>query len=107
MSSFSFISVSGMNAAQTALSASAFRIASAGTGVGPEVGPDRLRRQQVEPTSVAPDGAGGMPVRAQASMGVEVTDMVDLLQAKNAFLANLAVFKTSSGMAGTLLSIAG
>lgn len=40
-------------------------------------------------------------------MGVEVTDMVDLLQAKNAFLANLAVFKTSSRMAGTLLSIAG
>jgi flagellar hook protein FlgE len=33
------------------------------------------------------------------------TDVVSQLQAKNAFLANLAVFKTSDKMAGALLNI--
>jgi hypothetical protein len=39
---------------------------------------------------------------AQEGASLE-TDMVAQLQAKNSFLANLAVFKTSNAMAGVLL----
>lgn len=99
MTSISSISLSGMNAAQTALSASAFNIANLGT--------DGFRRQQVEQASAAPAGVsatlGPAPERGEAV----VTDMVDMLQAKNAFLANLTVFKTSAKMTGTLLNAIG
>jgi len=99
MSSISSISLSGMNAAQTALSASAFNIANLGT--------DGFRRQQVEQTSVAPAGVSATVGLASVPGDAMATDMVDMLQAKNAFLANLAVFKTSAKMAGTLLDTIG
>ena len=99
MSSISSISLSGMNAAQTALSASAFNIANLGT--------DGFRRQQVEQTSVAPAGVNATVGQASVPGDAMVTDMVDMLQANNAFLANLAVFKTSAKMAGTLLDAVG
>ena len=95
MSSVSSISLSGMNAAQTALSASAFNIANLGT--------DGFCRQQVEQTSVAPAGVSATLGQAAVPGNAIVTDLVDMLQAKNAFLANLAVFKTSAKLAGTLL----
>ena len=99
MSSISSISLSGMNAAQTALSASAFNIANLGT--------DGFRRQQVEQTSAAPAGVSATLGPTPAPGDAIVTDMVDMLQAKNAFLANLAVFKTSAKMAGPLLNAIG
>ena len=99
MSPISSISLSGMNAAQTTLSASAFNIANLGT--------DRFRRQHVEQTSVAPVGVSATLRTAAASGEDLATDMVSLLQAKNSFLASLAVFKTSSQMAGALLNIIG
>lgn len=88
-----------MNAAQTALSASAFNIANLGT--------DGFRRQQVEPTPVVPSGVSATLSQAAAPGDAMVTDLVDMLQAKNAFLANLAVFKTSAKLAGTLLDAIG
>jgi flagellar basal body rod protein FlgC len=99
MSSISSISLSGMNAAQTVLSASAFNIA--------KLGADSFRRQQVEQTSVAPAGVSALLGRAAVPGDAMVTDLVDMLQAKNAFLANLAVFKTSAKLAGTLLDTIG
>ena len=44
---------------------------------------------------------------AYARAGAFVLRQVDMLQAKNAFLANLAVFRTSAAMAGTLLNTVG
>ena len=88
-----------MNAAQTTLSASAFNIANLGT--------EGFRRQQVEQTSEAP-AAVSDTLRTAAAPGEDLaTDMVSLLQAKNSFIANLAVFKTSSQMAGALLNVTG
>ena len=99
MSSISSIGLSGMNAAQTALSASAFNIANLGT--------DGFRRQQVEQTPVVPSGVSASLGQAAVPGDAMVTDMVDMLQAKNAFLANLAVFKTNAKLAGTLLDTIG
>lgn len=71
MSSISSISLSGMNAAQTALSASAFNIANLGT--------DGFRRQQVEQTSVAPAGVNATVGQASVPGDAMATDMVDML----------------------------
>ena len=99
MSSVSSISSSGMNAARTALSASAFNIAN--------LGAEGFRRQQVEPTSMAPAGVSATLGQAAVPGDAMATDLVDMLQAKNAFFANLAIFKTSAKMAGTLLDTIG
>jgi flagellar hook protein FlgE len=99
MSPIASISLSGMNAAQTALSASAFNIANLGT--------DGFRRQHVEQTSLAPAGVSTTLRTAAVPSEDLATDLVGMLQAKNSFLANLAVFKTSSQMAGALLNVTG
>lgn len=96
MSAISSISLSGMNAAQSALSAAASNIAALGTG--------GHRRQQVEQASVEPAGVNATLVSSEVPADAIVTDLTDMLQAKHAFLANLAVFKTGSQMAGTLLN---
>lgn len=99
MSPISAISRSGLNAAQTMPSASAFNSA--------DLGADGFRRQQVERTSAAPVGVNTR-LRPAAAPGEEpANDMVSRLQAKNSFLANLAVFKTRSQMAGALLDVTG
>lgn len=94
MTSIASISLSGMNAAQTQLNASAHNIANLGTA--------EFHRQEV----VQSTQAGGGVTTSLTQSGVEgpalETDVVAQLQAKNAFLANLAVFKTSDKMAGTL-----
>ena len=99
MSSIPSVSLSGMNAAQTALSASALNIANLGT--------DGFRRQQVEQVCVAPAGVSATLAQLTAPGDAMATDMVHMLQAKNSFLANLAVFKTSNRMAGALLDAVG
>lgn len=94
MSTFA-ISLSGMNAAQTHLQASAHNIANLAT--------DGFRRQQATPASM-PSGGVSVSLAPAAEPGSSLeTDMVGLLEAKNAFLANLAVFKTSDRMVGSLL----
>ena len=98
MASFSTISsvaVSGMNTAQTRLNASAHNIANLGT--------EGFRRQEVVQTEQPGGGVAPTLTRAPAVGPALETDVVAQLQAKNSFLANLAVFKTSNQMAGVLL----
>jgi flagellar hook-associated protein FlgK len=95
MSSITSIASSGMSAAQTALDASASNVANANT-------PGYRRREVVN----AEDPQGGVTasVRHSEREGPSLeADVVAQLQAKNAFLANLAVFKSGNAMAGALL----
>ncbi len=101
------IATSGMNAAQLNLQASAHNIANLGT--------EGFRREQVVQAE-APNGAGveasltrssaiGSSTGSSTGSSME-TDVIGLLQGKNAFLANLAVFRASDRMHGALLDIA-
>ena len=95
MSSISSIALSGMNAAQTALEASAGNVANANT--------PGYKRREVVNTAQA-DGGVTATVRISDQEGSSLeADAVSQLQAKNAFLANLAVFKTGSRLAGAIL----
>ena len=99
MSRLSAISLSGMNAAQTALDAAAHNIANLST-VG-------FRREQVT-QSAAADGGVTASLSQSAHEGAALeTDVVGQLVAKNQFLANLAVFKTKDKMVGALLDATG
>ena len=90
--------VSGMNAAQAGLRTSAHNIANLGT--------DGFRRQQVVAAEGVNGGVTTTVTRAEDPGASLETDMVGLLQSKNAFLANLSVFRTSDRMMGSLLDIA-
>jgi flagellar hook-associated protein FlgK len=95
MASISSIALSGMNAAQATLNSSAHNIANMNT--------TGFRRQEVVQTARAEGGVSTSLTAAGAEGSSLVTDVVAQLQAKNSFLANLAVFKTSDKLAGTLL----
>lgn len=97
MSSVSAVSLSGMNAAQTALGVSAHNVANLGTA--------GFRRQTVTQTAQASGGVETSVSQVNEPGNALETDMVDQLQAKHAFAANLAVFKTSDKMMGALLNI--
>ena len=95
LSTLSTLSSTGLKAAQTQFQASAQSIARfslPGAG-GNESGPGSA----VTGTSAAPSFQ-----RPPKTASLE-TDLVGLLQAKNAFLVNLTVFKASDEMSGTLL----
>ena len=95
MKSTASIALSGMQAAQTQLRASAHNVANLAT--------DEFRRQEVRQT---PQSGGGVStaIRRADTAGADLNrDLVTQLAAKNAFLANLAVFKASDKMAGVLL----
>jgi flagellar hook-associated protein FlgK len=95
MNTLTSIAVSGMNAAQTQLQASANNIANLNT--------EGYHREEVAQSEQPQGGVSASLVRAsQAGSDLE-SDVVTQLQAKNAFLANLAVFKTDKKMKGTLL----
>lgn len=93
--SVSAIALSGMNAAQTGLQAAGHNIANLNT--------EGFRRQQVQQASVAPAGVSTMLTRSSEPGESMLTDMVGLLQSKNAFLANLAVFRHHDDAIGSLL----
>ena len=95
MPSTTAIALSGMNAAQTNLQASAHNIANIDTA--------GFRRQRVDRSAVAGGGVATSVAQDSASGDPEVADVVGLLQAKNGFLANLAVFRTADRMTGALL----
>jgi flagellar hook protein FlgE len=97
MASVSSIALSGMHAAQTALDSSAHNVANLSTA--------GFRRQEVVRTEQPNAGVSATITQASVQGANLATDMVDQLQAKNAFLANLAVFKTHDKMAGALLNI--
>lgn len=95
MSSISSIALSGMNAAQQQLNAAANNVANAST--------PGYRRQEVNQRAQAGGGVTAEIQRANAEGAALEADMVAQLQAKNAYLANLSVFKTADRMAGALL----
>ncbi len=99
MSSINAISLSGLQAAQTALQASAGNLANSAT--------PGYRRQELVQAEAPGGGVAARVTRSDAGAvtagAALATDVVAQLQAKNAFLANLAVFKTANAMAGALL----
>jgi len=95
MASISSVALSGMRAAQVALDTSAHNVANVST--------PQFRRQAVIQSEQAGGGVSTTLGKATAEGSALETDLVAQLQAKNAFLMNLAVFKTSDKMAGALL----
>lgn len=95
MLSISSIALSGMSAAQHNAQAAAHNIANLAT--------PNFRRQQVEQASAAAGGVSTSISRAAQPGSSLETDLVGVLQAKNAFLANLAVFRASVRTTGSLL----
>lgn len=95
MNSVASVAQSGMNAAQRSLQVSAHNIANLGTA--------GLRRQQAVQATAADGGVTSSVTRASAPGSDLAADIVDQLQARHLFLANLAVFKTASRMTGSLL----
>lgn len=94
MASISSIALSGMTAAQTQLNSAAHNIANLGT--------QGFVRQETAQQAQAQGGVSASVRPASAPGDSLVSDVVTLLQAKNAFIANLAVFKTQDKMAGAL-----
>ena len=88
------LALSGMNAAQAGLRTSAHNIANLNT--------DGFRRQQVVQDEAQSGGVITTLAQAEDVGPAMETDIVGLLQSKNAFLANLAVFRTSDRLLGSL-----
>lgn len=101
MDSLAAISLSGMSAAQTQLSVSAHNVANGMT--------EGFHRQSVELQASANGGVTAMvitdPQAQQDAMQNLVQDVVQQLQAKNAFLANLQVFRSNNQVLGTLVNL--
>ncbi len=95
MTSIAGTALSGMNAAQALLDASANNIANTNTA--------GYRRREVVQQAQAEGGVATTVVQGRAQGASMEADVVSQLQAKNQFLANLAVFKTHSRMTGALL----
>lgn len=95
MLAVSAIALSGLAAAQTTLSASAHNVANLAT--------QGFRRQQVVASTGSAGGVVTQLVQAESPGPALEADVVAQLQAKNAFLANLAVFRTHDRMMGALL----
>lgn len=91
------IALTGMNASLAQLGSAAHNIANSNT--------QGFHRQEVD---LAADPSGGVAfttTQAPIAGSSLERDVVSQLMAKNAFMANLAVFRTADDMAGTLLSI--
>lgn len=99
MGSIAAIAVSGLQAAQVRLQAHAHNIANLGTA--------DFRRSQVSQTALPAGGTQARMGRMAQPGAALADDMVGQLQARNGFLANLAVFKTQDQMAGALLDAVG
>ena len=91
MSSLSSIALSGMNAAQTRLDTTAHNVANLAT--------DGFKRQETVQSEQAGGGVTATVRRAETAGNALESDVVAQLQAKNSFMANLAVFKTKIGRA--------
>ncbi len=97
MTSISSIALSGMNAARSSLNASAHNIANQNTS--------GFRRQEVVQSAQSGGGVSTALTTSNVEGSSLDTDMVGQLQAKNSFLANLVVFKTSDKMVGAVLDL--
>lgn len=96
MNAISSIASSGMQVAQTVMRTSANNIANANTA--------NFQRQEVRQTAQAQGGVEATVKASDEKKASMEADVVSQLQAKNAFLANLKVFKTNDSMAGSLLN---
>ncbi len=97
MTSVFAIATSGIRAADAALRTSAHNLANLETA--------GFRRERVVNTAQADGGVETSTMRSQVEGSSIEDDLVAQLQAKNAFLANLAVFRGSSPVAGSLLDV--
>ncbi len=96
MAALPSIALSGMHAAQMQLQTSAHNMANVAT--------PGFTRQETR-LSANPEGGVQTSIKSASGSGdAMLTDVVSQLQAKNAFLANLAVFKTHDKMAGALFN---
>jgi flagellar basal body rod protein FlgG len=96
MTTLAHIALSGMNAARAQLDVAAHNIANLNT--------PGFRRHEVVQQSQAEGGVSTVARRQSEAEGDALAqDVVQQLQAKNAFLANLAVFKRSDEALGSLL----
>lgn len=91
------VSLSGMRAALARLDAAGHNIANLST--------PGFRRQQVLADTQAAGGVQTSFAQSERQGANIEADMVDQLVAKNAFLANLAVFRTGDQLLGSLLDI--
>ena len=97
MSTLSSIALSGLQAAQETARASAHNLANLNT--------DGYRRVEVTQQAMAEGGVDSQARRAAQPGGALAQDVVDQLKARNAFLANLAVFRSADRMAGALIDV--
>lgn len=95
MTTLSSTALTGVNAAQTQLNVSAHNIANVNT--------PRFKRQEVTLIAQTQGGVQTFVESADMTGSALASDVVTQLQAKHAFLANLAVFKTHDRIAGALL----
>lgn len=97
MANTTSIAASGMQSAQVRLGTAAHNLANVNT---PE-----FRRQQAVHTAQTGGGVSTTLRRAAAPGADAQADVVDLLRARHAFVANLKVFKSHDSMAGKLLDV--
>ena len=97
MSTVSDIASSGMQAAQAWLQASASNIANAST--------PGFRRVQVVQSAGGSGGVDTSTTTAAAAGNALDTDVLGLDQARDAFMANMTVFRTNDRLLGTLLDV--
>ncbi len=86
-----------MTAAAASMEASAGNIANLATR--------GFRRESVTQSTGVHGGVSASPTLTDRMGSEPAEDIVGLLQSKNAFLMNLAVFKTANAMTGSLLDI--
>lgn len=99
MSSTPVIALSGLSAAQRSLQAAAHNVANLGTA--------NFRRQALVQATEVTGGVTTSVKQAPLPGHSLEADFVSQLQAKNAFLANLAVFRADEAMTGSLLKAVG
>ena len=97
MNSIPSISLSGLNAAQTQLRVAAHNIANLNTA--------DFHRQEVTQSTQSGGGVRAEIGRAGSAGHNLEADIVQQLEARNSFQANLFVFKTGNAVLGSLLDI--
>ena len=97
MSSVTAIAASGLRAADAALRSSAHNLANLQT--------EGFRRERVLNTAQADGGVTASTLRHQAAGPSMHEDLVAQLQARNAMLAQLAVFRAGTSAQGSLLDV--
>jgi flagellar basal body rod protein FlgG len=93
----SSIAFSGMRAAASSMGTAAHNIANLGT--------QAFQREEVRQQAAEGGGVNKTVVRASVPGNELERDVVAQLIAKNSFLANLAVFRSSGEMSGALMRI--